>query len=397
MNQKKRAVFAIGVLGIIAVAAVAAGSGWTVMMSPNATSANLLSGVVAISPSDVWAVGYDYNSSNIQQTLTEKWNGANWSIVPSPSPGTQSKCGEGYSGSALTGVAGASANDVWAVGWICSAYQGYPGQTLAEHWNGRQWTVISSPNESGADDSALVSVAAAATNDVWAVGNYQAGGGQYQWNTLVEHWDGTQWSIVESPNVAGADENYLNAVTAVSSSDVWAVGYSNMNAEIDVPLIEHYDGTAWSIVQSPYPAPSEFNELYAVAATSPDDVWAAGYENENSQGQYGGALIEHWDGTAWSLVSAPILSFATTVYGLAALSSTDAWAVGYIWRFGISYLPITEHWDGTTWTAVSPPDPGKAAQLFGASTNGGRVWTVGAYSESSGDALKNPLTLILTR
>jgi len=400
--NKQRKWFSLGsaaaTLSALALGAAAAGSGWTIVSSPNATTSNYLYSVAQASASDLWSVGYAYNqTTRFDSTLTEHWNGRSWAIVPSPSPGTQRKCGSGYSGSVLTGVTAIAGSDVWATGWICSPYEGYPAQTLTEHWNGSQWTVASSPNESEADYSVLQAVAAVATNDVWAVGNYQEGGGQYQWNTLIEHWDGTQWSIVESPNVAGADENYLNAVTAASSSDVWAVGYSNINAEIDVPLIEHYDGNAWSIVSSPYPAPSEFNELYSVAAVSPSDVWAAGYENENSQGQYGGALIEHWDGSAWSLVHAPTLGFATTLYGLSARSSTDVWAVGYIWRVGTSYTPLTEHWDGTTWTDVSPPDPGKAAELFGTLASSGTVWAVGAYSTEAGDGLNNPQTLTMKR
>jgi hypothetical protein len=393
MNRKgKHAALAAGALLVVTAIALAAGSQWILMPSPNATNANYLYATAAISPSDIWAVGYDYSTSNVQQTLTENWNGRKWSIIPGPNPGTQSNCGVGYDGSALTGVAAASATDLWAVGYIC----GYNSRTFAAQWNGAKWATVSTPNEPDATTSTLVAVAAVATDDVWAVGNYQAGGSQYQWNTLIEHWDGAQWSIVESPNVAGADKNYLMAVTAVSSSDIWAVGYSETNIT-DVPLIEHYDGVAWSIVSSPYPSPSEFNGLYALAAVSSDDVWAVGYENENSQGQYGGALMEHWDGIQWSLVNAPVLGFATTMYGLSAVSSTDIWAVGYIWKVGTSYTPVTEHWNGTRWSAQDTPDPSKAAELFGIATNSGRLWAVGAYSASGGAFLKDPRTLILAR
>src|SRR5436189_289900 len=86
------------------------------------------------------------------------------------------------------------------------------------------WLVISSPNETGADASTLAAVAALSSNDVWAVGNYKVFN-QYQWDTLIEHWDGTKWSIVSSPNVPGADKNFLYAVAALSPSNVWAVGY----------------------------------------------------------------------------------------------------------------------------------------------------------------------------
>src|SRR5579872_2790704 len=395
MNSTRQRAILTGVVAtlILAGTALAANSGWTVVSSPNVTNANYLYGSAAISASSAWAVGYMYNRS-IQSTLTERWNGTDWSVVPSPNPDTQGRCGAGYSGNALTGVSAASANDVWAVGSIC----GWEPQTLAEHWTGTKWAVVSTPNESGAQNSMLAGVAAVSSNDVWAVGNFQQGGGVYQWNTLIEHWDGTQWTIVNSPNVTGADRNILNAVAAVSSTDIWAVGYSETNIT-DVPLIEHYDGQSWSIVASVYPPPSAFNQLYAVAAISSDDVWAVGYENENSSGVYGGALTEHWDGTSWSLVDGPFLGSAIDLFGIAAVSSDDVWAVGDASNgaLGFDDHPITEHWDGTKWSSVSTPDPGQAAELLSATTANGTVWAIGAYSATAGITLANPMTLTLKR
>ena len=41
--------------------------------------------------------------------------------------------------------------------------------------------------------------------------------------TLTEHWNGTAWSVVASPNAGTI--NSLQSVAAVSANDVWAVGY----------------------------------------------------------------------------------------------------------------------------------------------------------------------------
>src|SRR5947209_7919408 len=76
------------------------------------------------------------------------------------------------------------------------------------------WKFAYSPNGTGG--SSLSGVAAVSGHDVWAVG--QQGG-----NTLTEHWNGAQWSIVHSPNV-GSTGSFLQAVTAISTNDVWAVG-----------------------------------------------------------------------------------------------------------------------------------------------------------------------------
>src|SRR5205085_2227993 len=114
-----------------------------------------------------------------------------------------------------------SSNDAWAVG---EYYLGSE-QTLMEHWDGVQWSIVSSPNPPGSHGTILYGVSAISSNDVWAVGDY--GGDNYLTLTLIEHWDGVQWSIIPSPN-AGLNPNNTNElydVSAISSNDVWAVGY----------------------------------------------------------------------------------------------------------------------------------------------------------------------------
>jgi hypothetical protein len=139
--------------------------------------------------------------------------------------------------------------------------------------------------------------------------------------------------------------------------------------------------------------------LYGVTALSSNDVWAVGYANENSKGQNGQALIEHWDGVRWSLVDSPIAGAATVLSSMAAVSSSEIWAVGYIQTRNVQFIPVTEKWNGTSWSVVTPPNPGKVAQLFGVSSANGKVWTVGAYSASpmSQGYMENPRTLIMHR
>jgi hypothetical protein len=71
----------------------------------------------------------------------------------------------------------------------------------------------------------LFSVAAVSANNIWAVGEFlDPSLNEYQ--TLTEHWDGTSWSVIPSPN-ATAGRNYLAGVTALSTGDVVAVGGAN--------------------------------------------------------------------------------------------------------------------------------------------------------------------------
>jgi hypothetical protein len=96
-------------------------------------------------------------------------------------------------------------------------------RTLTEHWNGTNWSVIASPNPGNVSFNKLLGVTAISTSNVWAVGYYQSDSGAVQ--TLVEHWNGTSWSVVASPNSASTI-NQLFAVAAVSATDIWAVGTS---------------------------------------------------------------------------------------------------------------------------------------------------------------------------
>ena len=69
------------------------------------------------------------------------------------------------------------------------------------------------------------------------------------------------WTAVPSPST-----NELHAVTSISANDVWAVGVG--------PITEHWNGTAWSVV----PSPNVTNgKLLGVAAVSTNDVWAVGF------------------------------------------------------------------------------------------------------------------------
>src|SRR5262249_8996815 len=132
---------------------------------------------------------------------------------------------------------------------------------------------------------------------------------------LIEHWDGTSWSVVSSPNLPQGGS--LSGVTAISTNNVWAVGRSD-NFSVDV--VEHWDGASWSVVSSP--AVNSSLEVGRVSADASNDVWAVG----NSPG-----LILHFDGTSWSrTVLKPALYGGPALFGVAALSPTNVWAVGMV-------------------------------------------------------------------
>jgi len=270
----------------------------------------------------------------------------------------------------LFGVTALSAADVWAVGDISKSNLG-PAQTLIEHWNGKQWKIVSSPNVPSVSN-VLNAVAAVSTSDIWAVGNTSGPNGMGQ--TLIEHWDGTQWSIVASPNPPQAIISVLSGVAAVSANDVWAVGISTPGQGPSVTLIEHWNGTQWSIVKSPN-IPSNINDLQGIAATSSKEVWAVGsYQPDSSSSAQ--TLIERWNGKTWKIVSSPNPS-----------TNAALWAVGDYTDNSGNGQTLIEQWDGKQWNVVSSPNISSADNFLDsvAASSANNVWAVGNYFSHTDD------------
>ena len=120
------------------------------------------------------------------------------------------------------------------------------------------------------------------------------------------------FQVVTSPTVTGAA---LSAVSAVSPTDIWAVGSDSTG-----PLIENFNGTSWSVVAAPAVSGGT---LSGVTALSKNAVWAVG-----SNGS-GNPLVEFFNGTSWSIQTTPTISGGRgTLNAVTAISSTDVWAVG---------------------------------------------------------------------
>jgi hypothetical protein len=333
---------------------------WSIVPAPypaNVTSG--LIGVAAVSASDIWAVGSAGNQLTGAQTLIEHWNGTSWQIVTSPSPGSI------YN--ALYSVTAISASNVWAVGY----YVSNPGvtQTLVEHWNGSQWSVVNSPSPAS-ENNELFSVSAASASDIWAAGFITTTIDQTPVDeTLIEHWNGSQWSVVKSPNPGSID--HLNAVTAISASDAWAVGNANGFAQT---LIEHWNGSRWSVVKSASLGSS--SDLRDVAAVSASNVWAVGYALVGSSIQ---TFTEHWNGTNWQAVKSPNTGSSPALSGVAVVSAGDIWAVGSDMNSNNQFQTLTEHWNGSAWHIVASPSPASVNAQLGSVTalSAKNVWAVG--------------------
>ena len=236
---------------------------------------------------------------------------------------------------AVTGIgtaaapAGAAAAPAGAAAATCHAWTGAP------------------PPSPGTGDNTLNSVAVLSPCDAWAVGFDQDSGGFDQ--TLTEHWDGSAWTVVPSPDVAGLD-NILNGVRAESPTDIWAVGES-------------------------------------AAGISAAKVSATGVSATRMSAATGGAqpLILHWNGHTWAQVASPSPGTAAVLEAVRTVSATDAWAVGSVAN-GTTGEPLILHWNGRKWAQAASPHPGTNGGLASvAATSASNAWAVGTFFNGAAD------------
>lgn len=245
------------------------GSGWTPVAYPTPTvvaypspyrDTAFIHTIRARSVNDVW-VGGGYNGVYGSSCVTWKycypfvghWNGTSWEIIESPNPAGAAalRKPDGASLSFLhyDGIGFISSTETWLVGsndqWAGGIYDSYPIGVHCVNTN----CIAASPLNAGTL-TALRAIDGAATNDVWTVGSVG-----FAQSTLIEHWNGTEWSVVSSPSVGP-----LSGVTAVAPDDVWAVGPS---------VVLHYDGTSWQQATAPAGAS-------AIDSRGPYNVWAVG-------------------------------------------------------------------------------------------------------------------------
>ncbi len=224
---------------------------------------------------------------------------------------------------------------------------------------GGSFEVVPSPNAGPyLTGNVLLDAAANSPTDAWAVGT-RPNQSEFLYPPLAMHWDGAQWSVVSTPALPyvpafGFETSRFNSVAAVSSADVWAAGYwDDPSCICGRTVIEHWDGTSWSLVATPNPGIG--NYLHGIAAASATDVWAVGRRWNNYSTWE--PLILRYDGTTWSAIDQPQHEFGELL-SVAALAADDVWAVGVIGVIGTGIEPLALHWDGASWTRVPlPPEP----------------------------------------
>jgi hypothetical protein len=253
----------------------------------------------------------------------------------------------------LFGVSCTSASRCMAVG-----DHGNKLTTLTEAWNGTSWSVVDSPNPT--NNGRFTAVSCVDPTFCMAVGYYlgyypqshRSFGGNY---SLAELWNGDKWFVLPAPNPSTVQDQ-LNGISCTSTTQCMAVGFlQNVSSNVHDPLSEEWNGVSWSAVTNP----ATNAELSSVSCTSPKHCMAVG-----AVGGFDATFGEIWDGNTWSVLptSNPSSDTLLNLTGISCANTSRCMAVGNaVGATTGAEITLAEEWSGGAWKIVPSASPGIAS------------------------------------
>ena len=140
---------------------------------------------------------------------------------------------------------------------------------------------------------------------------------------------------------------------SASATNCFAVGSYNPSGGTFRALIQRWNGTAWSIVASPTIPGSTADSLVGVSCVTAPNCFAVGSFDTAGVTK---TLIERWNGAVWSVVGSPNPAGENTAFlnDVECASATSCFAVGV---HGNDDFGLIERWNGGAWSIVSNADP----------------------------------------
>ncbi|MEQ8318107.1 MAG: GC-type dockerin domain-anchored protein [Phycisphaerales bacterium] len=298
------------------------GTQWNFVETPEIRGSSLY-GVMKMPDGEVWVVGAYEPSGPSSQTLFLRYDGDSWTLDDSPT----------RRGGSIFQAIGRAGDDVWAVGGQTTLEPppSATGQPLAARWEGDRWVRYEAEalGTGGRAINSFRAISGATEDDAWAVGQgEQTGTAGFPPTAFLNHWNGDRWELVD---IGLRDFGFLGDVIALASDDVWAVG-SRFHDDIGTqPLIIHFDGSAWAVVDTPV-IPGGRAELRAIAARSPTEIYASGTDADADGTPR--ALILKYDGSAWTRMDVPTPPDGSDQWfrTMSVTPSGDVWAMGQYYR-----------------------------------------------------------------
>lgn len=316
------------------------GTTWTQMTTPPVASGVdgvELDGISCIAPYDCIAVG---SAQELDGTtpIAEQLGFDGWSMLAQPQ--------------FPSGATRATFDDVSCVGpTFCMAVGastiGGRYEPLAELFDGSTWTVVDTPRPSG-DDSPLNSVSCTSRSFCVAVGTGIADPEQL----YAEMFNGTQWRRSGAIVPRGSEESDLSGIScrvrvcfAVGSV---AIGL-NQSGFAFRSLIERYESSRWTVVATSDPSGSLYSNLQSVSCVNRADCVAVGDSISRTTDDY---LTYSLSGSTWTRVAGTtsVLNVFQTMH-IRCRSANACVSVGFN-ATSTGEVPLVEHFNGSTWSSA---------------------------------------------
>jgi hypothetical protein len=313
------------------------GGDWRVQQAPDPAGSpwSELSSVTCPSGEECLAVGDSINAAGTDLAISERWNGARWSLVVTPNP---------------RGAQFAFLNSLVCPGRdLCVAVGGSDSGPLVERWNGRAWHLVTAPSPPGAQGAFLLAVACPSVSSCTAVGGSSLG-------NLAERWNGRSWHPEPVPGPAGAQFAVLEGISCITSPDCVAVGGYQPATGQFLTEAARRTSQGWNFEQTPNPAGTSGNNLQAVVCSFRSACTAVGAANGNGTPT---VLGEHWNGRSWSLrpMPSPRGVAETQLNAVACPSVSRCLSVGTAGPTSGVTSAVAERWNGTSWERQRIPSP----------------------------------------
>jgi hypothetical protein len=332
------------------------------------------------------AVGSFYNARTVEVPLVERWQGNRWStqtpVVPARAAAAR-----------LDGVSCTSRTSCTAVGSFVD--RGGNTLTLVERWDGRRWSLESTPRPGADEGRAFESISCTSQAACTAIGSTGSG-----W-PLVERSNGSNWSVQRTPKPPASEGAAFVGVSCSSDRSCVAVGnYSEASTGCSIPLVERWDGSRWSIQPSPKIGGcfSTDNGLHEISCPSISVCSAVGYDDTRADSYgVGFPLAEGWTRAAWNVQPTPDVTYFEDPWGgggyltgVSCTSRTFCVAVGAT-TSEILTRPLVEQWGRTGWMIESTPSWPQDGALIGVSCPSSNACFAVGYDDSRGTNTDVPL------
>ncbi len=343
----------VAVFGFLAVSvpADAVTTSATVVPSPNSSSTddNELRSVSCVAQSWCLAVGTSYDGT-ANHALVERWDGTSWSILPSANSQLSGD-------TILNSVSCVSVSWCIAVGTFDDGASTGP---LMELWDGSSLSIQREGGVPPGGIEQLNSVSCASVSWCVAVGSI---GATFNNQNTAYSWDGTSWNVMMPPSTPPNNEYWLSSVSCVSASSCVAVG-GQFDGSVTRTSALGWDGSTWSIVQTPNAGfSSDF--LSGVSCVGTSFCLAVGTYIDSDWR----TLAEVWNGATWSVLpsaNAAEVDGIVPADGLKSVSCVTASSCVAVGDYsaGAASQNFVATWDGSAWTIVPSENAGTDANFL---------------------------------